>query len=565
MKRRMARAGLGPWLALLGLALILELPARGVHEPVRPTGEVLLLLTVFLLATRLPRFRSVALWVVALAGGLLWLYRADRLGFRLAFHDEPLLYDQLFMARHLFVLLGDVWSLWLGGGLLAAALLLWGGGWLVRRLARSAAALASPERGRNTLRVLGALWLVALIASALPPAAAAKRRWVRWLTPALISNVQRSIETYHAVDHDVASSPYRAYAQLRLTHKPDIYLVMIESYGRVMVENPMMRAPWAVQVTRMQRTLEAAGWHMASAFSRAPVMGGRSWLAEGSVLMGARVRYEAVFRQLIAQIGRVPNLHGFLHAQGYHRTLLAPADRVRPGVEEANYYDYDRCVRYEDLHYTGPRMGWGIVPDQYSLAYFSEHVLPQLPQPRVIDYHMVTSHAPWRALPELVDDYRTLNRGKGKRFEEHDVDNVHKRLERYLREERFAYMGDLKYDLAARYRDTILYDLAVLERHFSTVSDDAVVIMLGDHQPPFISSETEGFDTPIHVLARDPNVLAELQAQGFTPGLRLQRGASAAVWHQGLFSLLVRALARSSGLPEAQWPAYVRKGVRLGD
>jgi hypothetical protein len=283
------------------------------------------------------------------------------------------------------------------------------------------------------------------------------------------------------------------------------------------------------------------------------------------VMMGARVRYEAVFRQLIAQIDRVPNLPGLLRAQGYSRTLLAPADRVRPGVEEANYYHYDHAVRLDDLHYRGPRVGWGIVPDQYSLGYFNAQVLPKLPKPRFVDFHMVSSHAPWHALPVLVDDYAALNLASGAKFVEHDVDNIHKRLERYLHGERFAYMGDLQADLARRYRDTILYDLAVLERFLQQLPDDALVILLGDHQPPFISEETSSFDTPLHVLARDPRLLEELQAHGFTPGLRLEPGARAVMRHEGIFSLLARTLARSSDLQEPLWPTYVRKGVRLGD
>ena len=116
---------------------------------------------------------------------------------------------------------------------------------------------------------------------------------------------------------------------------------------------------------------------MASAFSKAPVMGGRSWLAEGSLIMGMHVGYEALFRQVVDQIDRVPNLVSFLKRQGYRTVLLAPADRVRPGVEAVNYYHYDQTLGFDDLHYRGPPRGWGLVPDQYSLGYVDEHVLAQ--------------------------------------------------------------------------------------------------------------------------------------------------------------------------------------------
>jgi hypothetical protein len=67
------------------------------------------------------------------------------------------------------------------------------------------------------------------------------------------------------------------------------------------------------------------------------------------------------------------------------------------------------------------------------------------------------------------------------------------------------------------------------------------------------------------VLARDPELLRELSAQGFVPGLRLQPGQPAALRHEGLFSLLARSLARCSGLPEERWPKYRDRGARLGD
>ncbi|HMI90491.1 MAG TPA: hypothetical protein VK509_03965, partial [Polyangiales bacterium] len=556
---------LAPWLAWLALGLVLELPALGLRGALRPTGDVLVLATGLLLAARLPRGRRQALAACALLAGLLWLYRVHRVVFQQAFGDEPLLYDQLYMARHLFVLFGDVWNAWVAAALVALVAVLWAIARAVRVLARVALRLAEPERWRTTARVLMAAWLLCIAGSVLPFGVKASRRWVRWATPALARNVARSIGMYERVERDIARSPYRRYGSLALTRRPDIYLVMVESYGRVMIEHPKMQAAWRAQSAHMERTLTAAGWTAVSAFSEAPVLGGRSWLAEASVLMGARVRYEAVFRQLVAQIERVPTLHSLLRAQGYHRVLLAPADRVRPGVEEADYYRYDRSVRFDDLRYRGPHVGWGIVPDQYSLGFFAKHVLPHVPQPRFVDFHMVSSHAPWRELPQLVDDFETLNRARGAAFVERDATQVHRRLERYLHGKRFTYMGDLSDEVALRYRDAILYDLTVLERHLATLEDDALVILLGDHQPPFISTETASFDTPIHVLARDPELLRELSAHGFTPGLHLLPGQPAAVRHQGLFSLLARSLARSSALPEERWPKYRAKGARFGD
>jgi hypothetical protein len=554
-----------PWLAWLALVLVLELPVLALNWRLRPTGDVLVIATGLLLCARLPRARRSGLALCGVAAVLFWLHGVHRLGFKQAFGDEPLLYDQLYMARHLFVLFGDVWNAWVAAGLVALIAVLWTVARGVRVLARVALRLSEPERWRTTVRVLAALALAYAAGSALPVGAKASRRWVRWSTPAFARNVDRSVGMYERVERDIARSPYRRYRSLVLSRRPDIYLVLVESYGRVMVEHPKMQAAWLAQARHMESTLGAAGWTAVSAFTAAPVLGGRSWLAEATVLMGARVRYEAVFRQLIAQIERVPTLHSLLRAQGYRRVLLAPADRPRPGVEAVDYYGYDHSVGFAELRYRGTPFGWGIVPDQYSLGFLAKHVLPRVPQPRFVDFHMVSSHAPWRELPPLVDDFETLNQAHGATFVERAETRVQRRLGRYLHGERHTYMGTLSDDVALRYRHAILYDLSVLERHLATLKDDALVILLGDHQPPFISTETASFDTPVHVLARDPELLRELSAQGFVPGLRLQPGQPAALRHEGLFSLLARSLARCSGLPEARWPKYRDRGARLGD
>ncbi len=545
---------LKPWLAFAALVAMFELPALLLGEPWRPSAEPLLLATAWVLAERL-RFGAWLRGATLVAGAMLMLFRIDRVGFVLFLGDEPLLYDQLFLVRHLFVLISDLWSLRaalaLVALLVATVLAVWG----VRRLLAALSLPADPAQRRRHYVAGALLWALLLIGSAVgsPPA-------VRWTSAALVANARESMRIYASVQGRLRASPYAGHGAIALSRKPDVHLVLIESYGRVLVEHPEMRPRWLAHIDRLQAALDAGGWRVVSGFSRAPVMGGRSWLAEGSLLMGMRVSYQAEFHHLISQIDRVPHLVRFFDRQGYSTVLLGPADRERPGIKAANYYGYDRQVGFDDLGYRGPKMGWGLVPDQYSAAHTREHVLSRTPRPLFFNFHMVSSHAPWEEVPEIVADWRTLNDVPGE-APDAKAGSPYTALKRFVRTTRnFAHM-ELSGELGARYTGAILYELDVVEQHLATLSDDALVIVLGDHQPPFVTSEMKSYDTPVHVLARDPALLEELRSHGFRDGLRLDANDPTATTHEGLYSLLVRGLARCCAQVR-ELPAY-RNGIAL--
>jgi hypothetical protein len=289
--------------------------------------------------------------------------------------------------------------------------------------------------------------------------------------------------------------------------------------------------------------------------------------------MGTEVEYESVFRHLVGASPSVPSIPSFFAANGYQTIGLEPSDRARPGVEEVNYYHLARQIHLDDLNYSGTSIGWGLVPDQYSLGFTEERVLASMPQPQFFLFHMVSSHMPWGVVPKLVGDWQSLGIADGER-----VKNVHgetenlsrrikqtwKRLSRYGHEELHELVSRKGYTkgFRQRYVDTVAYDLKIIEDHLLHRTADELVIVMGDHQPPVLTSDGDDFDVPVHVFARDPALLAEFADHGFTPGLALDARAATAVEHAGLFSLLVRDLVRvqPSGLP---LPRYLRHGVSL--
>jgi len=53
---------------------------------------------------------------------------------------------------------------------------------------------------------------------------------------------------------------------------------------------------------------------------------------------------------------------------------------------------------------------------------------------------------------------------------------------------------------------------------------ESVMLWVGDHQPASsVSGEGASWDVPVHVITRDPELLARFVALGFQPGLEPQR------------------------------------------
>ena len=64
-------------------------------------------------------------------------------------------------------------------------------------------------------------------------------------------------------------------------------------------------------------------------------------------------------------------------------------------------------------------------------------------------------------------------------------------------------------------------DPRVLEAYLTQyIEDDALIIILGDHQPNVqITGENSLWSVPIHVISRNPVFLESFAKRGYTPGL----------------------------------------------
>jgi hypothetical protein len=344
---------------------------------------------------------------------------------------------------------------------------------------------------------------------------------------------------------------YQSLMKVRLAKRPTFYLLMVEAYGEVLATWDMAPAYKAL-MARVGERLAKAGYTMRTAYSSAPVHGGRSWLSIATVQTGILIDEPDSFAAFESASRRVPTLIQFFRNQGYHTASLEPGTKERPGINNYDLYDHDQRIEAPRLDYHGKQYGFGEIPDQYSLGVFQKRFLQ--PEPRYLWYMAVSTHYHWPddAVPPIVRDVATLN-GPGPLVADDaswpplpGVDAIASDLRR-------NYFKTVEYEWRA------LTDFLVADP-----SKDLIVIVLGDHQPR-LESNAPGevtFHSPVHVIARDPNFVDRFADLGFQPGMyAVPRGA---LQHEGLFSLLVTKLAEAYGTPETRGLAhYFPDGISL--
>jgi hypothetical protein len=382
-----------------------------------------------------------------------------------------------------------------------------------------------------------------------------ERTRVRTVTAKAVENAEASLRLQTLLDtlgRSPVDSTYFRYDALSLPRRPHVYLYMIESYGEILDRHPDLQAPYRGMMRRVEDTLRAAGWEMATGVSDAPVRGGRSWLAIASVMLGTRVEHQVLYERFRDDPGTQPTLVRFLDRHGYRTVTLQPYTVERPGLPVTNHYGFDAELYRDDLGYTGPDYGWGIVPmpDQYSLGVAHDRFLRAPDAPTFLFFETVFSHALWNyGVPPVVDDWRAFNAVAGTEAEKKEAVA-----------ERAVATGLLPDSLTApsiydqptpiRFLRHVGYEVHVAQKHLlEDAPPNSLVLLMGDHPPPLLPTET--FGVPVHVLSRDASLLAPFRRHGFTRGLRLPADTSAARrWtHEGLFSLLAHALADSTARP----------------
>jgi hypothetical protein len=394
--------------------------------------------------------------------------------------------------------------------------------WSVGRLCRL---VVVPRRraALGTAAVATAVWTVCLTAEVeLVPGTEVASDSTATLALYRALEVRADLLDLQQFESEIPVDPFRGTPDdqlLAALQGKDVVFAVVESYGRVALEDPELAPKVGALLDDGTRRLTDAGFAARSAYLTSSTTGAGSWLAHATLLSGLWVdsqhRHDALLESergtLVSDFGRA----------GW-RTV-----GVMPGVfldwPEGAFYRHDRIYDFDELGYRGPRMSFATMPDQYTLKAFEDLERSRSGRgPVMAEIPLVTSHAPWTPLPPFLD-WNEVGDGSVYNF----LDGQTEQPEAILTREPATVRED--------FRRSIEYSLTSLISYLETYGDDdLVVVLLGDHQPsPIVTGDTENRDVPITIVAKDPAVMEQVSGWRWEDGLR--PGPHAPVWGMDAF------------------------------
>jgi hypothetical protein len=284
----------------------------------------------------------------------------------------------------------------------------------------------------------------------------------------------------------------------------DIYLVVIESYGNTLFSSPDHRALTVPFLRGIQMELVEDGFSMATKLLESPTSGGRSWLADATLLTGMRVNSQERYDRILE--GSDENLTHFLGLSGYRRVFAAPGT-TSADQRWRERYEFDRYLLQGDFGYRGPLFSFGAMPDQYMLSFVNREILSKRREdPLFAMILTVSSHVPFDRVPHYFEDWDAIT--DGSEFKE--VENP-----------RFRNNWLTGGEYPEGYTASIRYVFRTLSDFFrASLPGDGLIILVGDHQPRLpIREKGSTRAVPMNVLARDAALIERFVLRGFTPGL----------------------------------------------
>jgi hypothetical protein len=320
---------------------------------------------------------------------------------------------------------------------------------------------------------------------------------------------------------------------LRALDGADVLLVFVESYGAITYETPAISAGLAESRAELDAAIRETGRQVVSAYVESPTFGGSSWLAHLSLLSGVDVRDQYAYSALMAS-ERDTIVTNFAR-RGYHTVALMPG--MRQPWPEGAFYGFDVIYGHDHLEYEGPQFGWWSIPDQYALARLDAIERRHTPRaPVFVVFPTSQTHAPFGPVPPYQPAWsRVLSPDA---YDRVDVERA------------MASSNPDLSNLEPSYVRAMAYEYRSLAGYLREQSDDPILVLIGDHQPPAaVSGRDASWRVPVHVIGRREGILHRLLENGFRPGLEPRSPAIGAMYQ--LTPLLLDAFDE----PEAPVPA----------
>jgi hypothetical protein len=298
----------------------------------------------------------------------------------------------------------------------------------------------------------------------------------------------------------------------------DVIFTFVESYGRDAVQDPEFAPKVGAVLDDGNRRLSAAGYASRSAFLTSPVAGGGSWLAHATFFSGQWIDTIQRDRTLVST-DRLTLPGAFRRANWRTVSVMPNTGGAWP---EGKFYGYDQVYEFENLDYHGPKFGWATMPDQYTLSTFDRTEMARPGRgPLMAELVLVSSHMPWTPLPRMIN-WGDVGDG-----------SVYGPMADEGESEAAVWRDRAK--VRTQYERSIEYSLNSLISYVETHgSDNLVLVFLGDHQPaPIVTGDGASRDVPITIIARDKAVLDRISGWGWQDGLK--PGPDAPVWRMDAF------------------------------
>jgi hypothetical protein len=474
------------------------------------------------------------------------------------YRDEPVFYNHFFLIRDGLNFLTEhlnvpilIYIAVFGGAVIVV-------GAIVSALRALVDSQLPAQLNRTTRLGAIALAVAVLISSiAYRDVSADPRMVVSSLSFKLEKNIAASIALYNSIVNFDDADIYTTYSYTRyhLDKKPNIFLLFVESYGSVLYKRPDWRIAYTDMLAKAEDRLDKGGFHYATKLSQSPTWGGGSWLAYTSALFGLEIeshpQYLTLMDRYETQVPRYPDIGTYLRSQGYDYVWTTPIVgelSEKKWNSYKSFYGPDEWLRYSDLDYDGARYGWGPAPpDQFTLAYTRDVALAKEEKPLVLFYITQNSHFPFQTVPEMADDW-------------HDLDKPSPTGDPVIVE------GVSHEQLRANYLNAVQYDLDMLTDFIlNHANEDAIFVLVGDHQPPAVSRRSDTYYTPVHIISRDAKYIDNLEQYGFVESMAVDDSIPSELHHAGIYSLLVRTLVQTYGTLPSFAPPYLPDGVNVPD
>lgn len=354
-------------------------------------------------------------------------------------------------------------------------------------------------------------------------------------------NFLKSNEYFKKLNLDVADVLSKnIYDNFELNDKPDIVFISVESLGSIVYKDSEIFSRIKKVLNSYSNEFASKELQIASSFSTPPQFGGGSWLSVGSLIYGYKMENDTHYNYLFKNNSNFKVYQSIFHYfknQGYDASMIVTLGgngKINVDWEKiSKVYPMDSFIKIEDIAYKGKLLDFMSYlhspPDQYSLWKGMELINSNTLKPKISLFNTLNSHYNWHSPLKLEEDYQELNIIEDLRT-----------------------TANTKKPNKDNYINAIIYQLEVVFDYISK-NPDKLYVIFGDHQPPFVTPDSLGFETPLFVISKNQKLIDGLRREGFQNDLL---NFNHTIRHEGFYSLFMKIFLQVYSNSKGDLPVF---------